>query len=82
MHNAPFGNRPTKPQAIITPTGKFAIFIGAGYEFTDRAGATRLRDALSALLDQAPDAAPADHDDSAFVSQLRNELRGTSAAKP
>lgn len=46
----PFPGHPTKPQACRLEDGRIAIFIGSAYEFTDDAGARRLRDNIDTLL--------------------------------
>lgn len=48
--STPFPGHPTKPTATRLPDGRYGVFIGAAYQFTDRAGITRLRDQLDQLL--------------------------------
>lgn len=59
MSNAPFVMLPAKPEAIRLADGRFAVFVGGAYQFTDRAGIARLRDLLDTLLRDDAAAAPA-----------------------
>lgn len=46
--------RPAKPDATRLPDGRYAVFMGAAYQFTDRAGIQRLHDLLAELLRTEP----------------------------
>lgn len=77
--NAPFTARPCKPQVTRLPDGRFGVFMGAAYQFTDADGIRSLRDQIDELL-PAPTAREVyETADRVFCRHLSAELDAVDA---
>lgn len=73
----PFASRPCKPQVTRLPDGRFGVFMGSAYQFTDDDGIRSLRDQIDELLQAEP--TPRTCDDRELCAALHRELTESGA---